>query len=83
MAEEKPIGEVTHYYNKIGVAVVKFSSAVKVGEMVKFKGTHADFTQKIDSMQYDHKDIDGAKKGQEVGMKVDEKVKEGDKVYSA
>ena len=81
--EEKPIGEVTHYYDKIGVAVVKFSSAVKVGEMVKFKGTHADFTQQINSMQYDHKDIDGAKKGQEVGMKVDEKVKEGDKVYSA
>ena len=81
MAEKKPIGEITHYYGNIGVAIVKFNRTVKVGEEVSFKGTHTDFTQKIDSMQYDHKDIDGAKKGQEVGIKVNEKVKEGDKVY--
>ncbi|MFH1346682.1 MAG: hypothetical protein ABIH10_00325 [Spirochaetota bacterium] len=81
MAEKKPIGEVTHYYDKIGVAVVKFSKAVEVGDEIQFKGTHTDFNQKINSMQYDHKSIEKAKKGEEVGMKVEDKVKEGDKVF--
>ncbi len=83
MAEEKPIGEVTHYYGGIGVAIVKFNTAVDVGIEVHFKGAHTDFTQKIDSMQYDHKDIESAKKGQEVGIKVSEKVQEGGKVFKA
>ncbi len=80
---KKPIGEVTHYYNKIGVAIVKFNKSAAVGETIHFKGIHTDFTQKIDSIQYDHKDADTAKKGQDVGIKVSEKVHEGDKVYEA
>ena len=83
MAEEKPIGKITHYYGKIGVAIVKFNREVKVGETVHFKGPHTDFSQKIDSIQYDHKDIESAKKGQEVGIKVDQKVGEADEVYEA
>lgn len=83
MAEEKPIGEITHHYGGIGVAIVKFNREVDVGEELHFKGAHTDFTQTIDSMQYDHKDIKSAKKGQEVGIKVSEKVHEGDKVFKA
>lgn len=83
MAEEKPIGEITHYYGGIGVAIVKFNREVEVGEELHFKGAHTDFTQTIDSMQYDHKDIKSAKKGQEVGIKVGEKVHEGDEVFKA
>lgn len=81
--EKKPIGEITHYFGNIGVAIVKFKRTVKSGEEVSFKGPHTEFTQKIDSMQFDHKDITSAKKGQEVGIKVNEKVREGDKVYVA
>ena len=81
--EKKPIGEITHYYDKIGVAIVKFKKAVKVGVMLNFKGANTDFTQEVESMQYDHEDIKSAKKGQEVGIKVDQKVREGDKVYEA
>lgn len=83
MAEEKPIGKVTHYYGGIGVAIIKFNREIKVGETIHFKGPHTDFTQKIDSMQYDHKDIESAKKGQEVGIKAEQKVRESDEVYSA
>jgi putative protease len=83
MAEQKPIGEVTHYYGNIGVAIVKFNRKIEAGEEVHFKGSHTDFSQKIDSMQYDHKDIEKAKKGQEIGIKVSEKVREGDKVFEA
>lgn len=77
----KSIGEITHYYGGIGVAIVKFSKSVSKGDMARFKGAHTDFTQTISSMQYNHKDIESAKKGQEIGIKVDDKVREGDKVF--
>ncbi len=81
MPEQKPIGEVIHYYDHIGVAVVKFNREVKVGETVNFKGANTDFSQTIGSIQYEHENIKSAKKGQDVGIKVDEKVREGYKVY--
>jgi putative protease len=77
----QPIGEVTHYYNKIGVAIVKFFKTVPVGTRVRFHGATTDFEQTISSMQFDHKEISEAKKNQEVGIKVNSKVREGDKVY--
>ncbi len=78
-----PIGEVTHYYSGIEVAIVKFKKAMKVGAPVRFKGATTDFTETIKSMQYNHQDIAEAKKGQEVGIKVGDKVREGDHVYEA
>ncbi len=79
--EPKPIGKVTHFYNNIGVAIVKFNKTVKVGGAIRFKGLHTDFAQAIDSIQYEHQSIADAKKGQEVGIKVSEKVRPGDAVY--
>lgn len=79
--EEKPIGEVTHYYSKIGVAIIKFFKTVPLGTKVRFRGATTDFEQTINSMQFDHKSISEAKKNQEVGVKVDQKVREGDKVF--
>ncbi len=78
---EKPIGVVTHYYGGIKVAIVKFKKVVKIGMEVDFRGATTDFSQKISSMQYDHKEILSAKKGQDVGIKVDEKVRQGDEIY--
>jgi translation elongation factor EF-1alpha len=77
----KVIGEVTHYYSNLGVAIIKFKGSAKVGEEVHFKGATTDFVEKIKSMQYDHKEISAAKKGQEVGIKVNNKVREGDEVF--
>lgn len=82
-AEPKPIGEVTHYYGKLGVAIVKFNKAVSAGVRVKFKGATTDFEETLGSLEYDHKPIEAAKKGQEVGVKVGGKVREGDEVYEA
>ena len=76
----KVIGTVTHYYSNIGVAIVKLVKGVKVGEEVHFKGATTDFVVSVVSMQYDHKDVSSAKKGQEVGIKVSDKVREGDEV---
>lgn len=78
---EKPIGKVTHYYDKIGVAIIKFTKDIKKGATIHFKGATTDFVHTINSLQYDHADIDKAKKGQEVGIKVSEKVREGDEVF--
>jgi len=79
----KPIGVVTHFYGHISVAIVKFNKAVKQGEQVHFRGATTDLIQAIDSMQFDHKEIPVAKKGQEVGIKVSDKVRDGDEVYAS
>lgn len=79
----KKIGTVTHYYTNIGVGIVKLSGPLKVGDTVKFSGSTTDFEQAVTEMQYDHKDLEEAKSGQEVGIKVDDKVREGDEVYIA
>ncbi|MCL4498634.1 MAG: hypothetical protein M1335_00035 [Chloroflexi bacterium] len=79
--EPKPIGQVTHYFGGIDVAIVKFSKEVAVGATVRFKGATTDFAQKVSEMQYDHKAITAAKKGQEVGIKVKDRVREGDQVF--
>lgn len=81
--KEKPIGAITHYYGGIGVAIVKFNKAVKKGTKIRIKGATTDFIQEIGSIQYNHQDIESAKKGQEVGIKVTEKVRECDEVFEA
>ena len=85
MAEEikegKLIGEVEHYFSNIGVAVIKLSGALKVGETVRIVGGETDFTQSVDSMEVEHEKIKTAKKGNSIGLKVSQKVREGYKVY--
>jgi putative protease len=82
-AKEKEIGVVTHYFGKISVGIIKLKSAITVGDKIHIKGVHDDFTQSIDSMQYNHKNIQEAKKGLEIGIKVIQRVHENDKVYFA
>ena len=78
----KPIGKVVHYFDKIGVAVVVLTMSLKTGDTIRIEGGEStDFQQKVVSMQFDHKKIAKAKKGDEVGMKVKEKVRAGYKVY--
>lgn len=81
MADEKPVGEVTHFFTNISVAVIKLSGKLAVGDRIKIKGAASDFTQGVDSMQVEHKAIKTAGKGQSVGMKVKNPVHEGDLVY--
>ena len=78
---QKPLGVVIHFYREIKVAVVKFSAPVTAGVKVRFRGATTDFTQKIDSMQYDHRPITKAPKGKQVGVRVKSRVRMGDKVH--
>ncbi|MBS3092362.1 hypothetical protein J4466_02995 [Candidatus Pacearchaeota archaeon] len=77
----KEIGKITHYFDNIGVAVIKISGSLKVGDTIYVQGATTDFTQEIDSMQVNHKPIQTAKKGDDAGMKVSERVRPNDKVF--
>ena len=77
---EIPVGKVTHYFPRIGVAVVALSDDLKQGEEIRFTGAHTDFKQAVVSMQIERQTITSATRGQEVGLKVDRDVKVGDRV---
>ncbi len=84
MADEpKKVGVVTHYYSNIGVGIIKLDNDLSVGTRLKFQGKTTSFEQEVAQMQFDHKDLEMGKKDQEVGMKLSEKVREGDVVYLA
>ncbi len=79
--EEKPIGKVTHYFGRISVAVLDLTEPLKVGETIHIKGHTTDLTQMVESMQVEHKDIQEAKPGDQVAIKVTGRVHEHDVVY--
>jgi len=81
MEEKKLVGKITHYYGKIGVAVVELEDELKLGDEISIEGRTTNFRQKVESMQIEHKPIEVARAGDSIGLKVIEKVREGDKVY--
>jgi len=76
------VGTVTHYYDKIKVAIVELNSKLGVGDKIKFvRGGEDLFEQKVDSVQIEHEKKDSAGKGDVVGIKVKKKLREGAEVY--
>lgn len=73
----KEVGKVTHYYGKIGVAIIELSDSLKVGDKIKIESNLTEFEQRVDSMEVEHKAVSEAKRGDIIGMKVVEKVSEG------
>ncbi|KKQ00904.1 MAG: hypothetical protein UW15_C0038G0003 [Parcubacteria group bacterium GW2011_GWC1_44_10] len=80
---EKEVGKITHWYDKIGVAVIDLKGALKMGDRVKIKKGEDEFEETISSMQVDHKEVSSAKKGDEVAVKLSQKAKEGAAIYKA
>jgi U32 family peptidase len=79
---DNPIGKVVHYYDKLSVAIIDLEKGgLKVGDELKFKRGEEEFTQKIESLQVDHKDVKEVKKGDSFGVKVDKPTKPGTEVY--
>lgn len=78
---EKLIGHVVHYFPKAGVIVVKLAETIAVGDTIKIKRSEGEFSQTVDSMQIEHQNIDSAKAGEEVAIKINEATKEGAEVY--
>ena len=76
------VGKVTHYYDKIGVAILKLTDGeLKLGDQIKISKGDSEFTQTVTSMQIEHQPIEKAKKGDVIGLKVDQPVKENAEVY--
>ena len=81
MKEEK-IGFVSNYFGKISVAAIEITNGtLSVGDSIHFLGHTTEFEATVHSMQIEHKQVTEAKKGDSVGVKVSEKVREGDKVF--
>jgi translation elongation factor EF-1alpha len=78
---EKRVAKVTHYWAKIGVAAIKLYDTLEAGDTIHISGSTTDFEQTVDSMEIEHEAVEMAKKGQEVGLKVKERVRKGDRVY--
>lgn len=78
---EKEIGTVTHWYDKIGVAVVQLSGALHVGDKIKVQRGDEEFDATVESMQIEREDVESAKKGDEAAIKLPQKAKEGATVY--
>ena len=75
------IGIVTHYFPKVRAAVIKLKGPLSIGDSLKLKGHTTDFTQNIASIQIDHVPVNTAKRGQEIGLLVNSRVRQHDMVY--
>ena len=78
---EERIGQVAHYYNRIGVAVFELSGGLKVGDIIHIQGHTTDFTQRVESMEVEHQKVQSVGPGADVALKVIERVRKGDAVY--
>lgn len=78
---ETKIGEITHYYGKLQVAVLELIDAIKVGDRINVCGHTTDFIQTVESLEIDHQKVDSAGPGQEVALKVWDYVRKGDEVF--
>lgn len=76
---------IAHYYTRINVAIVELNDTLSIGDRILIQGRAHPFTtdieQTVESMQIEHKNITSAGSGQSIGLKVDGRVREGDKVY--
>jgi putative protease len=79
---EIKVGEVVKFFAKPSVAALVITAeSLKVGDTLHFKGHTTDFSQQIDSMQIDNQPIEEAKVGDDVGIKVSDRVRPGDVAY--
>ncbi|MBM4400753.1 MAG: translation elongation factor-like protein [Crenarchaeota archaeon] len=83
MSEENivQVGHITHFFSKIGVAVVELTAPLVVGDRILVKGPSTDFEQTVESMQIEHQNIPRAEAGQSIGLKLAQRAKEKDAVY--
>lgn len=79
---ESKIGEVVKFFAKPSVAAVVITDGVlKAGDMLHFKGHTTDFSLKVESMQVDNQPVEEARTGDDVGIKVPDRVRPGDLAY--
>jgi translation elongation factor EF-1alpha len=81
-SKEEAVGVVLDYFRKAGVGAVEVTrGTIRIGDVLKFRGHTTDFVQRIDSIQVNHQAVKEAVEGDLIGIKVDERVREGDLVF--
>lgn len=78
---DEPIGTITHYFSHLSVAAVTLDGPLKVGDRVHIKGHTTDLVQTVDSMQVDHTDVAEGQPGDDLAIRVDDHVRDNDKIY--
>ncbi len=78
---ETRVGKVTHYYNRIAVAVLELMDHLELGDEIHILGHTTDFSQKVTSMEVDHQPVQAVGPGDDVAIKVSERVRKGDAVF--
>jgi len=81
MMERRMVGEVFKYFGKAGVVAVRFTEPVHVGDRLQYQGPSTNFDEVVASMQIDGAPVPGVAAGQEAGIKVTQRCREGDLVY--
>jgi translation elongation factor EF-1alpha len=75
------VGRVTHYFSRIGVAILRLTGELKTGDKIMIMGHTTDLTQYVESLEVDHHKIQAGGPGMEIALQVPEPVRDGDKVY--
>jgi selenocysteine-specific translation elongation factor len=78
---EKEVGRVTRYFSRISVAGIELTDTLCEGDTIHIVGHTTDFTQEVRSMQLENEPIAEGQAGQEIGLKVRERVRSNDRVY--
>ncbi len=79
---EKLVGVVTHYFNGPSVAVVKVTEGeIALGDDVRFAGHSSAFTERVTSMEVEHRKVERAGAGEEVAIQVVSRVRQHDQVF--
>jgi selenocysteine-specific translation elongation factor len=78
---EEVIGKVTDFFARPVVAGIELATTLKLGDKIHIVGHTTDMELIVDSMQINNVDVEQAKAGDLVGVKVSERVRRGDTVY--
>ena len=78
---EEVIGTVSDFFAHPVVAAIELTASLKIGEKIRIKGHTTDLELTVDSMQIENQPVQEAKAGDSIGVKVPERVRDGDTVY--
>jgi len=78
---EEEVGKVSDFFARPVVAGIELTGTVKVGDKLHIKGHTTDIEMVVDSMQIDNVNVQEARAGDSVGIKVTDRVRRGDAIY--
>ena len=79
MSDEE-VGRVDRYFRKVGVAALELTGDLSIGDRIRFSGATTDVEMDVESMQIDLNPVESAGAGDDVGIKVPERVRPNDSV---